>query len=414
MVAPFRALIARLISNPYALAVRTGLIAGDRQRLGPAIHAELVGFLFATLSPLAIIGLTYFALGLIAFRDSGLPFIAAVGMLGTATAATLFGVALTYRTTKEELRDAAAAVWERRYAIGVALFSACLGLLSAALFLDSRRDVTLLAIALLYAYCAGVVARLCIRPRIAVASLLLAIMPAIAAMIANPSFERLALAGFSLVFLFGSFETVFHIYRAVVSSLTMRFETEALARRDELTGLPNRRETRERLAIELARVARSGGLIAVHCLDLDHFKSANDRFGHPIGDFVLKEVAARLARLVRAGDLVGRIGGDEFLVVQTHIAHPSEAEMLAMRIIRSLGRPFEIQGSEIVIGASIGIALAPTDSAEMTTLIKYADAALYRAKARAASGYAFHKDMNEEARGEAGETGRRNAGPLSA
>jgi diguanylate cyclase (GGDEF)-like protein len=105
---------------------------------------------------------------------------------------------------------------------------------------------------------------------------------------------------------------------------------------------------------------------------------------------------------VRADDLIARLGGDEFLLVQTGIMHHGEAEVLAMRIIRSLAQPFEINDREIVIGASVGIAIAPTDGMDVTTLIKYADDALYEAKSRGRSSFVFHKNKTDGAPADGG------------
>jgi diguanylate cyclase (GGDEF)-like protein len=359
---------------------------------------ELVDYLYATLLPLVIVACAYIALSLIAFHATGGVFLAIVGTFGSIVGIARVVVAYRYRSlSPEQRRDRGASLkWERRYTYGSYLFAASLGLLEAKLIFDMH-ELMPLGLALLYAYGAGIAARVCMRPRIAVGSLVLAGLPAVAAMIAQRDFNSLCLAAFTLAFLFGAFETVFHVYKTIIASVTLRYEFAALARHDELTGLPNRLQIREKLIHEIARLRRHGGLIAIHYLDLDRFKMANDNFGHPIGDQVLKHVAKRLGRLVRSDDLIARLGGDEFLLVQTGIAHRGEAEVLAMRIIRSLAQPFEINGREIMIGASVGIAIAPTDSTDVATLIKYADGALYEAKSRGRSSFVFHKNKTDEA-----------------
>ena len=152
-----------------------------------------------------------------------------------------------------------------------------------------------------------------------------------------------------------------------------------LAHHDALTGLPNRVLFREALEHAVA-FARRGQLLALHCLDLDQFKAVNDTLGHPIGDGLLQAVAQRLRGCLRETDTVARLGGDEFAIIQTAIESPISATGLASRIIELIEAPFEIDGHQIVIGTSIGIAFAPQDGLDADQLLKCADLALYRAK----------------------------------
>lgn len=152
-----------------------------------------------------------------------------------------------------------------------------------------------------------------------------------------------------------------------------------LARHDALTDLPNRVLFHETLKHALA-FSRRGHLLALHCLDLDQFKAVNDTLGHPIGDGLLQAVARRLRQESREMDIVARLGGDEFAIVQTGIESPVAATVLADRLIEMMEVPFEIDGHQIVIGTSIGIAFAPQDGLDADELLKNADLALYRAK----------------------------------
>ena len=162
-----------------------------------------------------------------------------------------------------------------------------------------------------------------------------------------------------------------------------RLEAQLLhmARHDALTGLPNRVLFQEHLGQELARGGRRGEDLALLCIDLDLFKEVNDTLGHPIGDKLLKLVAERLRECARETDVVARLGGDEFAVVAVAAEQPRGAIVLAQRIIAALSSPFDLDGHQVVIGASIGIALAPGDSEQGEGLLKAADLALYRAKA---------------------------------
>jgi len=152
-----------------------------------------------------------------------------------------------------------------------------------------------------------------------------------------------------------------------------------MALHDALTDLPNRVLLGEHLEHALARVER-GEIVATHLFDLDHFKNVNDSLGHPAGDKLLKMVAERLQGLIREADTVARMGGDEFAIVQVGIAQPSDATSLAQRVIEAVGKPFEIDGNQVTIGTSIGIAISPADGTNPDSLLRNADLALYRAK----------------------------------
>jgi diguanylate cyclase (GGDEF)-like protein len=169
----------------------------------------------------------------------------------------------------------------------------------------------------------------------------------------------------------------------VAIDVTQRREAEQrlayAAHHDSLTGLPNRSLFRIRLEEALARARRGIGF-ALLCLDLDRFKEVNDTLGHPVGDRLLDAAAKRLRQELRDTDTLARLGGDEFAIIQATLLEPGEAAALARRLIASLSAPFFIDGQEIVVGVSIGIALAPRDSGEAESLLSAADMALYRAK----------------------------------
>lgn len=143
-----------------------------------------------------------------------------------------------------------------------------------------------------------------------------------------------------------------------------------------------------------ARLGGDGDGLAIHCLDLDRFKTVNDAYGHLVGDALLRAVTERLLGAIRRKDTAARLGGDEFVVVQSGIRHEDEALLIAHRIIRALGAPYEVGGKEIRIGVSIGVALAPRDGLALDGLIARADAALYRAK-RDGRGVAMLSDEAE-------------------
>ena len=174
--------------------------------------------------------------------------------------------------------------------------------------------------------------------------------------------------------------------------ITQRRAAEAkihyMAHHDALTGLPNRVHLQGELVDALKRVNR-GEHLAVLCLDLDRFKAVNDTLGHPIGDALLREVAARIRDCIREIDTPARLGGDEFAIVQAGAGQPEQAIALAQRLIASLSSPYEIQGHYVVIGSSVGIAIAPQDGRDANELLKCADLALYRAKKEGRGIYRF-------------------------
>ncbi len=164
------------------------------------------------------------------------------------------------------------------------------------------------------------------------------------------------------------------------SRLAMATEMGRLARHDALTSLPNRTLFLDRVEQAVHRAQRSGSALAVLFLDLDGFKGVNDRFGHAEGDELLKTVAARLVGCVRAVDSVARLGGDEFAVLVEGVEDVGELDVLCHRLLASLRREIRVMGHEVVVGASIGVALgAPDDDA--AGLLRNADMAMYRAKA---------------------------------
>jgi diguanylate cyclase (GGDEF)-like protein len=158
-----------------------------------------------------------------------------------------------------------------------------------------------------------------------------------------------------------------------------------LAAHDGLTSLPNRTT----FAARLEASSRKGQSFAIHTIDLDRFKEVNDTLGHPVGDQILRETAARLRKLAASDDLVTRLGGDEFAILQTNPDGPSSPSDLAARIIARLGEPFEFEGHTVTIGASVGISLAPKDGASGDELLKKSDLALYCAKDESRGTYRF-------------------------
>jgi diguanylate cyclase (GGDEF)-like protein/PAS domain S-box-containing protein len=166
--------------------------------------------------------------------------------------------------------------------------------------------------------------------------------------------------------------------------ITERKRAEArltfMAQHDGLTGLPNRNLLRQRMDEILLHARRSSDKAAVLILGLDNFKAVNDTLGHGIGDKLLRAVAKRLRSMLREEDTLARLNSDEFAVVQSGLARPEDAVLLARRLLEAIGEPYLLGGHSVVVGASIGIAMAPGDGDESEKLLKHADMALSRAK----------------------------------
>ena len=189
---------------------------------------------------------------------------------------------------------------------------------------------------------------------------------------------------------------VFSGFRGVGADVTAAREAQErisrLAHFDVLTQLPNRLSFLQALGkawTDHAQADNATGGCAVLCLDLDYFKGVNDSLGHPVGDALLIEVAERLRQCVGEAGFVARLGGDEFAVVVAPAPPPEALGELSRALVETLSQPYEIKGHNVLIGASIGIAIAPVDAADPDSLLKNADLALYRAKGDGRGAYRF-------------------------
>jgi len=173
-------------------------------------------------------------------------------------------------------------------------------------------------------------------------------------------------------------------FRGIARDITERRRAEKQIRyyafHDFLTGLPNRNLLYDRVEIALANAARKNRGLAVMLLDLDKFKNLNDTMGHEAGDHILKGAAKRLQHLVRKGDTVARIGGDEFIVILTDVRYPGDAVNIAEKVIAAFKEPFFIDGREVRLTVSAGVSLYPWDGMDFDCLKRCADDAMYKAK----------------------------------
>ena len=173
-------------------------------------------------------------------------------------------------------------------------------------------------------------------------------------------------------------------------------QIERNANYDSLTGLPNRNLLNDRLEQSIVQAGRAGAPLAVLFLDLDHLKRINDSLGHGVGDQVIAAAGQRMAEALRTGDTVARLGGDEFVIVLPNLKRGDDARRVAQKALEAIGAPLRVGAHEFVLTASVGVALYPKDGADAETLLRSADAALFRAKdeGRACVRF-FSPDMNE-------------------
>jgi diguanylate cyclase (GGDEF)-like protein len=368
------------------IRVRGGL---PRQRLPDEVYAELVDMLFRAITPLVSMAVLVTGIGAMMFTMTGdmIVGVLTAGSFALTLARIGLNVAYRRRRARQPMPISEVKTWELAFGAGTTAAALLLGLLNARALMAGEVAVHMLVAALTFGFCAGAIIRLSVRPLVAAMTLLAVVSLTFLGFVthAQTSDGQLALAygGQALllaVFALGSIEMVNHLYRTTLDQLMTKAELSHLARKDDLTGLANRIALRESFDQEMIKLRRSGDFIALHFLDLDRFKAVNDNHGHPTGDALLKLVAGRLTRLLRAGDTAARLGGDEFVVLQAHIREPAEAEMLARRIVKEISAPYSVDGAELHIGASVGVALAPSDGIDLDGLAARGDAALYEAK----------------------------------
>jgi diguanylate cyclase (GGDEF)-like protein/PAS domain S-box-containing protein len=184
----------------------------------------------------------------------------------------------------------------------------------------------------------------------------------------------------------------------VTERIRYQEEIERNANYDTLTGLPNRNLLNDRIARGIVQATRSDLSLAVAFVDLDHLKRINDSLGHETGDLVIAAIGRRMAETLRTGDTVARVSGDEFVIVLGSLQRAEDAAYVATKVLNCIGTPLKLEGHEFVVTASIGIALYPRDGTDAPTLLRNADAALYRAKEQGRDCFRFFApEMNRRA-----------------
>ncbi|MDO1585136.1 GGDEF domain-containing protein [Rhizobium oryzicola] len=272
--------------------------------------------------------------------------------------------------------------WEIWHGLGSFAFSAVVGAIGAYAFQSSQQsDVQLFAVTFLISYCTGVLTRLAVRPKIAIGCTAVAAAPYIVALLLQPSLLLNLLGLFILIMWIAGLQLIETTHRLTLEMLLTKSEMAALAGTDALTGLGNRFTLDQKLRrLLLDGSVTPEAMVAVHFIDLDHFKAANDTHGHAVGDAILVEVGRRLTALLPPNAFAARRGGDEFLLVQPSVTDPHTAYDLARRITDNISAPYIVDNLTVVIGASVGISMTGDTAITAHSLIVSADQALYDAK----------------------------------
>ncbi|MCJ2181249.1 GGDEF domain-containing protein [Novosphingobium sp. 1949] len=344
------------------------------------IEVEQVRSLFVNAMP-ASITLGAFTISVaVAWLDHPSRGLEVLGVLGWLSGALRLTLTLLMRdhaqTAALERRDAARL--ERAFAVPYVAFAALLGAFATLVFLRHSAQVHMLAICLVFGYCAGVAVNCALRPWLAIASMVLAVLPPILVAFFTHDAAHFAMALIASGFLFAGGQSVIVRHRASRLEIGQRLSAALLARHDTLTALPNRLALAE--YFRESEQAAPQRLCALHYLDLDGFKQINDRHGHGVGDALLVEVAERLRASVRTGDIAARLGGDEFVVVQFGLGHHGEADVLARRIAAAIRAPFVIGELTLNISTSVGTAVSQQAAQGLEPLLIQADERLYAIK----------------------------------
>jgi diguanylate cyclase (GGDEF)-like protein len=358
-----------------------------RASISDAVYVEVITGLHGTTMPTILAAACQAMVGAITTYETGDMVTAALTVAGIVVAfVRLFEIVAFRRRLVQppQLGRAEAARWERRYVAGTVATALVLGVFAARSIVLGDALCSVMAIGIGFGFGAGVVARLALRPVAALLDLLAIAAPAAIVTFMQPDLRHVGLGLLILMYVAASFEMVRLSFNASISQITLKRQFEQLARSDPMTGVFNRSV----LAADLPAIL-GAGMIAVHTLDLDRFKEANDRFGHPVGDALLKQVAGRLKALAGADDLVVRMGGDEFVLVQRAAA---DAEAMAQRILQSISAAYDVDGQVIDLGVSVGVAVAPEDGRTAEALLSRSDKALYRAK-QERGGYVLARDL---------------------
>ncbi len=344
------------------------------------VYKALVSALSDNVLPTAAIGAVFSGIGLYTYSETGAAIALGITIFGGLASALKLLLILIHRRAIDVRSLSLTTI--KRFEVGHAAATWCMaapiGALSALLFSLPALHLHVVGTALLFGYCAGVATRISVRPLIAMGAMTLAAWPAIGSALVFIQDERLLIGAVFALFLLSAVETIWHIHGNASRLITMRLRMANLARLDPLTSLCNRLGLREAFD---ALPRHRDDLIAVHAFDLDGFKAVNDQFGHATGDRILKALSERLHQLVDQTDAVARVGGDEFVVLQSGLDSQSDPGILAGNIHHQLTEPYEVGTDQpIRVGLSLGFSIAPVSTASLDDLLCEADVTCYEVK----------------------------------
>jgi diguanylate cyclase (GGDEF)-like protein len=304
-------------------------------------------------------------------------FLSAFLIVGGARAGT---IALYQRARQDPNDTVSIKRWELRALLGAWAFAALVGCVGAyTLAAHSGSELEILISCCVMGYIAGISSRNASRPIISIGQITLTCIPFTIALLARGDIVHLLLAAFIAVLYLSTIVICRSVFDNIVSRQIAFRKIEVLAQRDALTDLWNRAAFLQLLEGHIAAIRGTRNILALISIDLDRFKDINDTLGHPVGDAILKDVANRIRSVVRPGDEIARIGGDEFLVLMA-TTDTEEVDATARRILAIFSSPFKINARQNNCGASIGYAIAPMDGASLDSLFRNSDLALYEAK----------------------------------
>ena len=365
-----------------------------------AVEVELIRSLFYAFIPAAIMSVGFALCGALIVWKTRDPLLLSLLVSGLVVSATRLAVTHFAGSSikRKDLTIQEARRIEGRFALPYVGFAALLGMFGQRTMALPFPAIHMLLMCMLVGYCAGVAAGIALRPKIAIPSMMVSIVPAALTALAKPDATYWAMSLFVLALLAGGIHSMRRRHHRAIRNTGLRMTFAALARKDGLTALPNRLALREWFDDNVS-YAHADGAVAVHYLDLNGFKPINDTYGHPAGDALLTAAARRIAHTIRDSDMAARLGGDEFAIIQRDIAHPQEAELLARRLCAAIARPFKIDEHDLSISASIGYVVSNDRAHDLEHLLSLADKGLYASKRgdRGITGFSLDDDQRAAA-----------------